>query len=203
VLKSSIERTSLPSSNTPNHPPSKNVHNNGCSSSLQHSGTAAAPGQHLGGAGPHFRHKASHHRPCEAAASASASSAAAAPGQHLGGAGPHFRHQASHYRPREAAAAAAAAAAARGQQVGATPAAGMLATGAAEEDVHMYSQVHIRRVGHVRVYTPYMTVYLVIFLPKLYTPYINCSGHQEAARSTTFGTPLSALLKTIYSESWD
>jgi hypothetical protein len=26
---------------------------------------------------------------------------------------------------------------------------------------------------------------------------------QEAARSTTFGTPLSALLKTIYSESWD
>jgi hypothetical protein len=26
---------------------------------------------------------------------------------------------------------------------------------------------------------------------------------QEAARSITFGTPLSALLKTIYLESWD
>ena len=27
--------------------------------------------------------------------------------------------------------------------------------------------------------------------------------NQEAARSITFGTPLSALLKTIYSEFWD
>ena len=31
----------------------------------------------------------------------------------------------------------------------------------------------------------------------------NFSCCQETARSTTFGTPLSALLKTMYSESWD
>ena len=37
--------------------------------------------------------------------------------------------------------------------------------------------VHICRVGQNRIYTPYMTVYLVISLPKIpYVPYIYGSG---------------------------
>jgi len=33
------------------------------------------------------------------------------------------------------------------------------------------SSIHISRVGQNRIYTPYMTVYLVISLPKI--PYVN------------------------------
>jgi hypothetical protein len=74
----------------------------------------------------------------------------------------------------------------------------------------MYDTVQISRVEQNRVYTPYMTVYLVISLPqyRLYTNLANptnvilrMSEYQHSNEPLAFNTARLALLKKLFTLS--